>query len=1250
MRYLIVLKDTIMSKILLTPIFSIRISLLAIGLIAILVVFTSNTEASLHLVSNPGSSHSPTPSLVNVPDNTWVQISQGDVTAPANIMSYSGGWYDPQNHQFCIFGGGHWDYSGNEVWCLDIATLSWQEIYKPDVVTTQSGNQGAYINYDNNRYPGALFNPAGESIEFANPMSRHTYDQMEYVDGLGPVIWGGYMWGDGVTTNWCDMCADTWAFNFTTGNWQYLYDGSNPSPNATAGVGASAYSSTDKLLYSLVTGTTWTFNPANSRWVELTTMGEAPYSIEMTMEYDSKRNVLYTFGGTYPDNPNLYQFDIATSTWSRLTPSGIGPDVSTVRGPGVAYDQANDVLLVYKAGNIWAYDPNANGWTQYSPAVRPTSAGYDPYGRFRYDPVNNGAWLHIWQDGQHTTWFYRFSNNGTPPAPPPTLPTPPDTNKTIVDVAIVNQSNSAQNNLIVTLGHVFKLGDIPSSATVGAKLSDNTLIPLQVDKKATHADGSLRHAVISAKLPGINIGGIESISLFQTDTALAGAGITVDELLATTFDATVTLTINGLVYSISARDLLMNTNPVSWLNGSLVSEWLVNGPIKTSLGVNHPHLTARFAIRAFEGLNRVRVSVTIENSHVLVPNPDRFIYDLSVNIQNQGEVLAQSRVPHYRQSRWQRVFWWGSDPQVHIIHDKNYFESTRAIPTYDASVSVPDFRMSEWLSLFNQNSDLMEFGLIDPYMPGGGARDRGDIAPLPGWTATWLLSQDSRAKTYMLGTDAQAGTFNVHFRDEKTGYPIRTTDHSSWQAYVGDDSGGYYPPGLSNGFPSYATAEPSHEPDIAYVPYLITGDYFYLEEMQFWASWNIMYSSFRGGASGYVVWDQVRGQAWSLRSIAHAAYATPDAHPLKTYYLSILDNNRQLLNNRWINTQSSEFRWPAIGVNPLGYITNEEWLGYTNIMASWMDDFMTWSVGHITALGFSEWNTFRDYKVRFPVGRTIDPASCWVLAPSYWPDILDTYPGGANTGSPVTSWQAWQESIVYSTNIGSLVNAYGVDINLVGSEQGFLATACASLAMYAYLTDVGQGEMIGYSLPDSYIANLQAALAVAVEAGYPNAQSAYDRVQSAVNLPDYSGDGRPAWALAPYVDNQSNPTAPNILFSASPQTVVLSQEGNGSTTLSWNVSNATNCTASDNWLTAWSGYQGSTVLSNITGDITYTLTCSNVDKTVSRSVTVTVIAADDPVKDINGGTDQSSSGSGSLGITTLFCFFALTLVRRRFLS
>jgi hypothetical protein len=352
-----------------------------------------------------GASFQPTPKLVGIPDNTWIKVEQGGVTTEPGIMAYSGGWYDPQYHQYCIFGGGHWNYSGNEVWCMDIASLTWKRMYEPDVLTSQEDDQGAYKNF-NNRFPGALFKPAGEPIENANPMSKHTYDQMEYIEGLGPVIWGGYSWGDG-GQGWCELCQDTWAFKFKTAKWQYLYNGKNPSPNSAAGVGASAYSTADKLLFALVTGRTWSFNPATYQWAEVSTSGKAPSSIEMSMEYDSKRNVLYTYGGSYPDNPNLHRFDIASNSWSKLSPSGTGPGIGSRPGAGLAYDSFNDALIVLKDGTIWIYDPNKNKWSQHRAKNQPDANDY-VFGRLRYDPVNKGVWYHGWQNDKHTTWFYRY--------------------------------------------------------------------------------------------------------------------------------------------------------------------------------------------------------------------------------------------------------------------------------------------------------------------------------------------------------------------------------------------------------------------------------------------------------------------------------------------------------------------------------------------------------------------------------------------------------------------------------------------------------------------------------------------------------------------------------------------------------------------------------------------------------------------------------------------------------------------------
>lgn len=103
------------------------------------------------------------------------------------------------------------------------------------------------------------------------------------------------------------------------------------------------------------------------------------------------------------------------------------------------------------------------------------------------------------------------------------------------------------------------------------------------------------------------------------------------------------------------------------------------------------------------------------------------------------------------------------------------------------------------------------------------------------------------------------------------------------------------------------------------------------------------------------------------------------------------------------------------------------------------------------------------------------------------------------------------------------------------------------------------------------------------------------------------------------------PVAPTLLLTVSPTTVVM----NGSAALSWSSTDTDSCTASD----AWSGQRptaGNEDTGSLSASATYTLECSGPGGTVSRSVTVTVQAADD------GGEDTPAAGSGGGSLGSLF--------------
>jgi hypothetical protein len=670
----------------------------------------------------------------------------------------------------------------------------------------------------------------------------------------------------------------------------------------------------------------------------------------------------------------------------------------------------------------------------------------------------------------------------------------------VTTVTVMTTSGSAQTNVPVTFGHVFKAGDVGANAVLGAR-AGATVVPLQVDKKTAHADGSVAHAVLTAVLPSLGANGTQALVLSDTGTAPAGGAITASSVLATAFDVTIDLNVGGTVYSASARSLLQaGGTPSQWLSGPLATEFLLSAPLRTSGGTAHPHLQARFYVRAYQGLQSVRVEAVVENDWAYESGPRSYTYDVTVNVAGGGTQYSQSNVTHYRQSRWRRVVWWGTNPQAGVRHDGRYLQSTRAVPSYDPRVSISSAAISGWQSGLGTNPGVMSIGALEPYMPQ--AAGRFEIAPLPAFQAGYIISQNDTARRVTIGYGEQAGAWPMHYRDRGTDLPISIDSNPNATILGGSGIYGNFP-ACGGTCTTPLTPEASHHPTLAYLPYLITGDYYLLEETLFWGNWVMFYgdSSRHGGAQGLIVWDQVRGQAWMLRTLAQAAYAAPDNHPMKGYLEQKLQNNITYFRNNWVDS------------NPLGYITNSgaaAWLGYPQVLATWMDDFLTWTFGHIVGLGYTEAQPVLAWKGKFAVGRLTDPGMCWKLASTYWVNATHAGLGGdSNNGTYITNWTDWRRNVIYdSTDTMRGTNT------IIGQEATLFGTTCASSQMNSIL-GIGSGEMIGWDGAEAYPANIQAAAAVAVEAGVPNAQQAFTVLTSRGAYPLSAYGDAPQWALYP---------------------------------------------------------------------------------------------------------------------------------------
>jgi hypothetical protein len=274
----------------------------------------------------------------------------------------------------------------------------------------------------------------------------------------------------------------------------------------------------------------------------------------------------------------------------------------------------------------------------------------------------------------------------------------------------------------------------------------------------------------------------------------------------------------------------------------------------------------------------------------------------------------------------------------------------------------------------------------------------------------------------------------------------------------------------------------SHQPALAYLPYVVTGDHYYLEELEFWAMYNSFSSNpgYRQAGKGLYQADQIRGQAWSLRTAAEAAFIAPDNDPLKQSFLNIVSNNLDWYNSTYTNNASA---------NTLGALTHGYAMAYSGGtgLAPWQDDFFTSAIGHAADLGFTKAQSLLAWKAKFPVSRMTGDGACWIDGAIYTLTVRDS-----------------ATSPFYST-IGQ---AYAASHSSI-----FDALQCAGAEMATSLK-LKVGEMTGYSSDATgYPSNMQPALAYAADALGQPGKNAWSVFMARTVKPNYGT--APQFAIVP---------------------------------------------------------------------------------------------------------------------------------------
>jgi hypothetical protein len=538
----------------------------------------------------------------------------------------------------------------------------------------------------------------------------------------------------------------------------------------------------------------------------------------------------------------------------------------------------------------------------------------------------------------------------------------------------------------VTFGQVFRQGDIKQGVLASAVRAS-----VQADVKRKYDDGSVRFAIISLQLPELL--GETPVTLrdgIREQLALP-APVQSTELLKTDFEARVTLKFpDGTERSASARELLTaaGANAKTWLAGPVVTEWLLDGTLNGADGQPDPDLRVQFHVRAYAGCKAVRVSVVVENC--LDTWAGNIGYDVAIRIGSHGDVAYEKQdVDHRRLSRWRKDLWWPAAPaQAEVVHDLAYLSATGALPNYDRSVVIPepalDALAAQWAQC--RETDILGSGSLTKYMPTTGGRP--EIGPYPNWTVQYLLSMDPRAKAIVLGNGDLAGSWPIHVRNAQTGRILTLDERPNfWISGYRDDGHSTRPLWLPDRkppppertaegkqHPYHLTPDVAHIGSYAYVPYLVSGDYYYLEEAYFWgnyallAQWPVPRQDGRG-----IMSDQIRGNAWGLRNIGDASFVASDGDPEAKYFEKKIHDNLAELTAKMVGPPEYN-RMGFWGVRTVDdarihNAANPRWM----ITAPWEHDYLIWSLHHLTELGYADAAKPRDFELRWRVGLFTHP-------------------------------------------------------------------------------------------------------------------------------------------------------------------------------------------------------------------------------------------------------------------------------------
>ena len=414
-------------------------------------------------------------------------------------------------------------------------------------------------------------------------------------------------------------------------------------------------------------------------------------------------------------------------------------------------------------------------------------------------------------------------------------PTEPDE---IVGLVLQNFGKTATPALPLTFGQVFKPGAVmPDDQLL---LDIGKRIPVQMDPRTYNSNGSVAMATLTVMAPPLPARTATGAMLIRSPAGVPPPAAAVDLAaslanysLSVVLDfkspdgATRRITVDGVK---ALEEGLGKGAARYWRDGPEASEALVEVPGDGSFRFV-------FDITAFAN-GTFSSDVRFDNDVAMGPHGGTVTYSEKI-IQNGRTVSRQSDITQYQYQDWHAVVGTaGSPADVNIQHDIGYLEATGAIPNYDLHLGVVASLLAGEASIMAKprwEAPLSPNG-ISQYMPAVGGRS--DIGPTTAWNAAWLMTQDAIAARFALGQADAAGAVPWHFYYPPARHYLTTIGILNIWTSPSYHTDGTTIPTQRASSDSGWTAGPSHQPDLSYVAYLLTGSEYNLDQLNAQAAWS----------------------------------------------------------------------------------------------------------------------------------------------------------------------------------------------------------------------------------------------------------------------------------------------------------------------------------------------------------------------------------------------------------------------------